>query len=80
MKSDTLRLMARELTEMVKNDAQARLDPARVGAGEPAAQCPPAAGQVRLSARPRRGSDPTRAAASGVVNGEPGLRKQCGDS
>ena len=35
MQSDTLRLMARELTEMVKTDAQARLDAARIGPGRP---------------------------------------------
>ena len=80
MQSDTLRLMARELTEMVQEDAQARLDAARVGAGEPAAQRAPPAGQVRLSAGPGGRCDATRAAAGGAVDGEPGIGRCFVDS
>ena len=53
-----------------QEDAEARLDAARVRAGEPASQRSTAAGQVRLSARPRGGCDPTRAAAGGAFHRE----------
>ena len=58
-----------------QEDAQARLDPARVGTGKPAAQCSPAAGKVRLPSGSGRRRDAARLATGGIVNGELGVNQ-----
>ena len=69
MKSDTLRLMARELTEMVKR--MPKLDwTAGVGARGASAQCSSPAGQIRLPARSCRRRHATRTAPGGIGDGE----------
>ncbi len=69
MKSDTLRLMARELAEMVKRmpklDWTQRESVRATFAGTCAA-----AGEVRLSAGPVGGRDAARAEAGGAVDGK----------
>jgi hypothetical protein len=57
MKSDTLRLMARELAEMVKKMPKLDWTAARVGSGDAAPERAPPACEVRVPAGSVRGRD-----------------------
>ena len=68
MLSDTLRLMARELTEMVKNMPKLDWTQRESVRGEPEAQCSPTAGKVRLPPGSGRRRDAARAEAGRAIH------------